>query len=197
MKIIGCDLHARQQTIAIVDRETGELIEKTLSHEGDAVREFYAGPGSSSGGRDRGHGHDAKISRTARRTRHRVPSGPSGQDPCGRNPEAETRSTGCSPAAGLAGDEGSLSGDLDAVDGATRLLNLTAGPTPVGEDTSTIAAHLAGDRAQSRPASRPCALECCGAESATGVTSATLQQSETDGTAALVRTVTDANPGTG
>jgi transposase len=43
MKIIGCDLHARQQTIAMVDTETGELIEKTLSHEGDAVREFYAG----------------------------------------------------------------------------------------------------------------------------------------------------------
>jgi hypothetical protein len=78
-----------------------------------------------------------------------------------------------------------------------RDLNLTAGPTTVGEDTSTIAAHLAGDRAQSRPASRPCALECCGAECATGVTSATLQQSETDGTGALVRTVTDTNPGTG
>jgi transposase len=45
MKIIGCDLHARQQTIAMVDTETGELIEKTLSHEGDAVREFYAGLG--------------------------------------------------------------------------------------------------------------------------------------------------------
>jgi transposase len=43
MKIIGCDLHARQQTIAMVDTESGELMEKTLSHEGDAVREFYAG----------------------------------------------------------------------------------------------------------------------------------------------------------
>lgn len=43
MKIIGCDLHARQQAIAMVDTETGELMEKILSHEGDAVREFYAG----------------------------------------------------------------------------------------------------------------------------------------------------------
>ena len=34
MKIIGCDLHARQQTIAMVDTETGEFTEKTLSHEG-------------------------------------------------------------------------------------------------------------------------------------------------------------------
>ncbi len=42
MKIVGCDLHARQQTIAMVDSETGELTEKTISHEGNAVREFYA-----------------------------------------------------------------------------------------------------------------------------------------------------------
>ena len=42
MKIVGCDLHARQQTIAMVDTETGEFTEKTLGHEGNAVREFYA-----------------------------------------------------------------------------------------------------------------------------------------------------------
>ena len=42
MKILGCDLHAKQQTIAMVDRETGEFTEKTLSHEGNEVREFYA-----------------------------------------------------------------------------------------------------------------------------------------------------------
>ena len=42
MKIVGCDLHARQQTIAMVDTETGEFTEKTLCHEGDAVRAFYA-----------------------------------------------------------------------------------------------------------------------------------------------------------
>jgi transposase len=42
MKIVGCDLHARQQTIAMVDTETGEFTEKTLCHEGNAVREFYA-----------------------------------------------------------------------------------------------------------------------------------------------------------
>jgi hypothetical protein len=34
MKIVGCDLHARQQTIAVMDMETGEVTEKTLSHEG-------------------------------------------------------------------------------------------------------------------------------------------------------------------
>ncbi len=43
MKIVGCDLHAKQQTIAMVDTETGEFIERTLPHEGNGVREFYAG----------------------------------------------------------------------------------------------------------------------------------------------------------
>jgi transposase len=43
MKIVGCDLHAKQQSIAMVDTETGEFTEKTLSHEGNEVREFYAG----------------------------------------------------------------------------------------------------------------------------------------------------------
>lgn len=42
MRIIGCDLHARQQTIAMLDRETGEVVEQTLKHEGDIVRAFYA-----------------------------------------------------------------------------------------------------------------------------------------------------------
>ena len=39
MKIVGCDLHAKQQAIAMVDTETGEFSEKTLSHEGNEVRE--------------------------------------------------------------------------------------------------------------------------------------------------------------
>src|SRR5213080_2553497 len=42
MKIVGCDLHARQQSIAMVDTESGEFLEKTLLHEGNAVRNFYA-----------------------------------------------------------------------------------------------------------------------------------------------------------
>lgn len=46
MKIVGCDLHARQQTVAIMDTETGEFTEKTILHEGNAVREFYVSLGS-------------------------------------------------------------------------------------------------------------------------------------------------------
>ena len=42
MKIIGVDLHTRQQTVAMLDTETGELVEKTLQHDGDEVRRFYS-----------------------------------------------------------------------------------------------------------------------------------------------------------
>src|SRR6266853_3774652 len=42
MRIIGCDLHARQQTIAMLDTDTGELEEKTLEHEGEELRRFYS-----------------------------------------------------------------------------------------------------------------------------------------------------------
>ena len=43
MRIIGCDLHARQQTLAMLDTTTtGGVVEVTLQHEGDNVREFYS-----------------------------------------------------------------------------------------------------------------------------------------------------------
>ena len=42
MRIIGVDLHTRQQSIAMLDTETGELVEKILEHEGEKVREFYS-----------------------------------------------------------------------------------------------------------------------------------------------------------
>jgi hypothetical protein len=38
VRIIGCDLHARQQTIAMLDRDTGEVVEKTLEHKAETVR---------------------------------------------------------------------------------------------------------------------------------------------------------------
>jgi hypothetical protein len=42
MRLVGCDLHASQQSIAMLDGDTGEIVEKTLTHEGGAVRAFYA-----------------------------------------------------------------------------------------------------------------------------------------------------------
>jgi transposase len=41
MKIVGCDLHAKQQSIAMLDTETGELTEKVIRHEGNEVRAFF------------------------------------------------------------------------------------------------------------------------------------------------------------
>ena len=43
MHIIGCDLHSRQQTLAVLNTETGEVEEHVLEHEGEQVREFYSG----------------------------------------------------------------------------------------------------------------------------------------------------------
>jgi hypothetical protein len=44
MKIVGCDLHARQQSIAMLDTETGELTEKVIRHEGNARSESFTRP---------------------------------------------------------------------------------------------------------------------------------------------------------
>jgi hypothetical protein len=40
MRIIGCDLHARQQTLAMLETTTGEVVNLTLLHEGNKVLGF-------------------------------------------------------------------------------------------------------------------------------------------------------------
>jgi len=42
MKIVGCDLHTRYQQVAMLDSETGELIERRLEHANGEARAFYA-----------------------------------------------------------------------------------------------------------------------------------------------------------
>jgi len=42
MRLIGYDLHASQQSIAMLDRDTGVVVEKMLMHQGGTMREFYA-----------------------------------------------------------------------------------------------------------------------------------------------------------
>ena len=42
MMIIGCDLHTRYQQIAMLDTETGELVERRLERENGEARAFYA-----------------------------------------------------------------------------------------------------------------------------------------------------------
>jgi transposase len=41
MRLVGVDLHTRDQSIAMVDTETGETRELRLRHEGDEVEQFY------------------------------------------------------------------------------------------------------------------------------------------------------------
>jgi transposase len=60
-RIIGVDLHTRQQSLAMLNTETGELIEKTVEHDGHEVRKFYSTlPGQVPGG-DRSYRVDALV----------------------------------------------------------------------------------------------------------------------------------------
>jgi transposase len=43
MIIIGCDLHTRSEQIAMLDTETGEVVEKRLDHESGEAKRFYEG----------------------------------------------------------------------------------------------------------------------------------------------------------
>ena len=36
MKIVSCDLHTRYQQVALLDQETGELVERRLEHRAHA-----------------------------------------------------------------------------------------------------------------------------------------------------------------
>jgi len=49
MRIIGCDLHARQQTLAMLDTGTGEVVTRTLMHAGNDVRESVYRHATTSG----------------------------------------------------------------------------------------------------------------------------------------------------
>jgi len=137
---------------------------------------------------------DAVVSRIAGRVGNPTPRETSGENPSERNAEAEARSARCTVDIGLLIED--RFSDLDALDRRAGLANLPAGPTPVGEDASAIAAHLAGDRTQSRHAPRPPALESGRAERTGGTAPATLHQSETDRTAELVPGVAETNPRT-
>jgi len=53
MTIVGCDLHPRYQQIAMLDQETGELIERRLEYKSGEAKGFYAADegGTRSGSR--------------------------------------------------------------------------------------------------------------------------------------------------
>ena len=41
MLMIGCDFHTRFQQIAMMDSQTGEILERRLDHEAGEARKFY------------------------------------------------------------------------------------------------------------------------------------------------------------
>ena len=90
MRIIGCDLHARQQTLAMLETTTGETVNLTLMHEGNQVREFYSSLPQPMLAGIEARRNDAVVSEPDGGVGHRVPGGPSGSDSCGRTPQAET-----------------------------------------------------------------------------------------------------------
>ena len=44
MRIIGCDLHAPQQSMAMLDTASGEVVNRTVTHEGDEGLKIYSEP---------------------------------------------------------------------------------------------------------------------------------------------------------
>ena len=42
MLIFGCDFHTRFQQIAMMDSQTGEILERRLGHEAGEAGKFYA-----------------------------------------------------------------------------------------------------------------------------------------------------------
>ena len=48
MKIIGCDFHPSFQQIAVFDLETGEIMERKLSHGDGEAERFYRSRASRS-----------------------------------------------------------------------------------------------------------------------------------------------------
>src|SRR4051812_12371446 len=113
MKIIGCDFHPGYQQIAMLDSETGEMIERALSHERkEEVRVFYAGlEGRTSG--DRSQRPVAVVRADAGGIGTRGVDRGCGEDPCQLRAEAEDRPARCGTAAEASGG-GSLSADLGA-----------------------------------------------------------------------------------
>ena len=86
MRIIGCDLHARQQTLAMLDTTTGEVVNMTLKHEGNNL--FLASTPGASG--HRSHGIDAMVCEPHGGAGNRMLGRSSGRDSGSRATEAET-----------------------------------------------------------------------------------------------------------
>ena len=89
MRIVGCDLHARQQTIAMLDSDTGELEEKTLEHQGDTAREFYSALRGPILVGDRSDRLNAVVPGVDGRAGDRMPRRSSSENPPSRNTQTK------------------------------------------------------------------------------------------------------------
>src|SRR5262249_409301 len=157
MRLIGCDLHASQQSIAMLDRDTGAVIEKTLKHEGEAVREFYASIPPPVVVGIEATGSMAWFLRLMEelaiecRVAHPTPIR-----------KTETRRQKHDRRRGLAAAAaggGSLSGDLDAVHRVPGSPVVTPAPPSVGPDADARPKRAARDRAGARRSARPRLVE--------------------------------------
>ena len=156
MRIIGCDLHARQQSIAMLDTTTGEMVNLTLMHEGNEVREFYSSaPGAC---RHRSNRIDAMVSEPDGRVKNRMPGRSSSEHTGGRATEAETRSARRGFDSEAAGGK-PLSVDLTAFEGASGSARPVAAPSSVGTDAKASAECAPGNCLGKRATARSVAVE--------------------------------------
>ena len=147
MRIIGVDLHARQQTIAMFDSETGEVVEKTLEHEADEVREFYAALPKPVQVGIEATGIDALVSGVAGGVGDRQPGRSSSGNPRCRATQTEARPAGCG-VADEAPNRKPLSLHLDTFERAARSARVAAAPSSMGAHAHARPERPASHRAQ-------------------------------------------------
>ena len=102
MKIVGCDLHTRYQQIAMLDEETGELIERRLEHASGEAKEFYTQLTGAVRVGIEATGTHALVRATVGGVRARVVGGRCGAHPRSRSAQAEDGRPRCGAAVGVA-----------------------------------------------------------------------------------------------
>ena len=103
MQIIGVDLHARQQTVAMLNVETGEIVgEDFAARRRFGARVLLDSCWTDSCG-DRSHRFDAVVPGVDGGVGDRLPGGPSSEDPRGRTAETKARSKRCRAGVAVAG----------------------------------------------------------------------------------------------
>src|SRR5664279_4748650 len=147
MRIIGCDLHARQQSLAMLHVETGEIEERTLEHEGEALREFYAGlPGPVRVGIEATGSMQWFLELMDELGVECVVGHPAKIRACEPRKQKHDRRDALLLMKLLAEDR--FSGDLDAIGGAARCASAVATSPSVGADPGAVAERPAVDRVE-------------------------------------------------